>query len=286
MKVLYFLSMAIVSAALISCAGTPEPSAAPATEEVEPREETAAQAVEAPEIQIETVWKPETTVYTYVDGTVDKTVNYSYDDMGRELLIEEYDGQGNLQSSNRFSYSQGILQKQETYSGETLISETIYEVDENGRLTKAEKMDPEGNILSVVTNTYEGDRLISSTAYDADEIPSLITVYNYQDGILLGIEYQLPDGSLDARLEKNYENGVLLKEQVLLSDGTVESSRSFEYENGLLSGETQYAGTMKIKSVKYEYDGNGNIIKETWSDNSGNEYEIIEHSWISFEIEK
>lgn len=259
---------------LISCAGGP-------TEPENTAHEIA--AVEVADEQIITIWRLDSVVNKYIDGTVDKTIKYSYDDMGNELLSEEYDGNGELQSSYKTHYSQGVLLNKEAYDAAALTGTLLFELDGNGNITGIVKKDAKGDIQSIVKNSYQGKTLISSTAYDANEVLNLKTIYSYQGDILAGIEYQLPDGKVDARMERTLENGFPVEEKVLLSDNTVESSRTFEYENGVLSGEVQYAGTKKIKSVKYDYDENGNRIRETWFDRNGNEYEVIEKSWISFE---
>jgi len=281
MKTLYFsAAAAVLFAMLISCAGSPagEVSAAPDTDAVElssPEEEA---------VQVETVWKPLTIVYMYIDGTVDKTISYTYDDEGRELVSEEYDGQGELQNSSRLLYTGGNLQRREVFDGANLTGITLYEADENGNIISIIKQDTEGNTLSIVENTYEKSLLKTSTAFDASGIPSLKSVFTYQNGELTGVEYQLPDGSPDASLERIFENGLPVREQVVLPDGSVETARDFAYTSGLLTGETQYAGKTKIKTAVYEYDDDKNLMREIWSDRSGNEYEVIEYSWISFEI--
>jgi len=281
MKNLYFLTaLTVLFVMLVSCAGGPAGDVS-VVQDTEAVENT---AVVEDTVQVETIWKPETIIYKYIDGTVDKTISYSYDNEGRELISEEYDGQGELQNSYKSQYADGKLQRREAFDGANLIGVTLYETDENGNITSILKQDTEGDTLSIINNTYEGSLLKTSTAFDAGGIPSLKSIYSYQDGELLGIEYQLPDGTLDAKLERSFENGRPVKEQVVLPGGSVESARDFVYEGGRLSGETQYAGTMKIKTAAYEYDDNGNLIRETWSNRSGKEYEVIEHSWISFEI--
>ena len=262
---------------LFSCAGGPNE---PVQRDVV-SENTAAEEID---VQIVTIWRQDSVVYKYIDGTIDKTIKYSYDDMGNELLSEEYDGNGELQSSYKTHYTKGVLLNKETYDAAALTGTLFFELDENGNITRIVKKDANGDIQSIVTNSYKVKTLLSSTTYNANEVPKLKTIYSYQGDILEGIEYQLPDGRVDARMVRTLENGFPVEEKVLLSDNSVESSRTFEYENGVLSGEIQYAGMIKIKSVQYDYDKNGNRIRETWSDRNGNKYEVIEKSWISFEI--
>jgi len=186
MKTLYFAAgMAVLTVVLFSCAGGPAEEVSPVPD-AEPVEETA--AAEEP-VQLETVWKPAAVVSMYIDGTVDKTVNYTYDDEGRELLSEEYDGQGELLHSYKSQYDGDNLQRREAFDGTALISISLYEVDENGNVISIVKQDPEGNTLSIINNTYEDSLLHTSTAMDAAGIPSLKLVYTYQDGELLSIEY-------------------------------------------------------------------------------------------------
>ncbi|RKX81165.1 MAG: hypothetical protein DRZ90_05275 [Spirochaetes bacterium] len=271
MKTFYTVSaVSLLIITLISCVSGP-------TEPVNAAAEESA-------VQVVTIWRPDSVVFKYIDGTVDKTIKYSYDDMGNEILSEEYDGNGELQSSCKTHYNQGVLLNKEAYDAAALTGTLLFDLDENGNITRIVKQDAVGDIQSIVTNSYQGNTLISSTAYDANEVPVLKTIYSYQEDILAGIEYQLPDGRVDARLVRTLENGFPVEEKVLLSDNSVESSRTFEYENGVLSGETQYAGTMEIKSVQYDYDENGNRIRETWSDRSGNKYDLIEKIWTSFVI--
>ncbi|MCK5736112.1 MAG: hypothetical protein KAH21_06510, partial [Spirochaetaceae bacterium] len=136
------------------------------------------------------------------------------------------------------------------------------------------------------SNTYNGDLLISSIAFDENEIPNMNSLYSYQDGELLSIEYQLPDGSEEARLERTIENGLVREERVLLPDGSVETSREFDYSDGRLTSETYYSNNVKIKSVQFEYDDKENISREVWSDRKDREYEVIERSWKQFEMVK
>jgi len=276
----FFLAVFAVLILFMSCAGGPADSVL----QDEPISESEAVENETDTVKVITIWKPELIVYKYVDGTIDKTIRFSYDRMGNELQKDEYDGKGELLNTYKIQYDQGNLLNMEVSDAGGIVSKTLFEADNQGNILSEVKQDAKGNILSIIKKIYIGNELVSSTAFDANEIPSLKSVYSYQDNELQSIEYQLPDGSLDARMERSFENGVAVKEQVLLADGTVETARTYSYADNLLVGEVQFAGTIKIKSAAYEYDDNKNMIRETWSDRKGNDFEIIEHSWISFEI--
>ena len=286
MKTLYLLlGAAAMSGVLFSCAGAPAAGGNTNVVEISDTGESTAKVTVTPEVHKYTVLrKPETVVFSYIDGSIDKTVSYEYDDMGRELLSEETDAQGDVLSIHKTFYEQGVISREEDYDARGLIGITVFETDSDGKIIRQVRQNEEGENVSFVSYEYDGDFLKTSTAYDSDEIPSLISVYSYRDGELESIEYRLPDGSEDARLMRTFENGRVTGEKVVLPDGSVETAREFEYTDGVLSGETQFSGTVKIKSVHYEYDENGNIIREVWSDRRGHEYEVIERSWLRFEI--
>ncbi len=278
MKTLYAVSaVSLLIITLISCAGGPADSI---QREAEPENAV----VEEAAVQMLTIWRPDSVVFKYIDGTIDKTIKYSYDEMGNELLSEEYDGTGELLYSYKSHFNQGVLISKEVYDSSRLTGTSLFEIDGNGNISRIVKQDANGDIQSIVINSYQEDILMSSSTYDSNEVPNLKMIYSYQGDVLAGIEYQLPDGRVDVRLLRIIENGLPVEEKMVLSDKSVESSRSFKYENGVLRAETQYAAMMKIKSVEYDYDNNGNRIRETWSDRSGNEYEVIERNWTSFEI--
>lgn len=268
-----FLPGMIMLLAFVSCAGTPELD------------------VSAPEPAGETVsadpvfkWKLESVVFKYVDGTVDKTVLYTYDDEGRLLKSEESNSRGAILYKRDIRYKLGELFSEEMSDSSGPISLTLYELDDNGNITAQIKQDPRGEVLSIISFSYDNGLLVKTTASDAFGNTIMVSEYGYQDGSVTLVSYKLPDGTEDARFERILDNGRVTMEKTTLADGTVETERSFEYKGDLISGETHYAGTVKIKSVMYKYDENGNIIHEIWSDREGNNYEVIERTWKRFEI--
>ena len=285
MKNLYLLSGAVLLyLTLFACAGSQ--GASPDSSVTDNSEQEVSTDVEALENQPVMVWKTETVIFKYIDGTIDKTIANTYNDEGQQLVSEETDGQGELQLVYKSEYRQGVLMSKETSDKTGLLSRTLYEMNTDGRIVRQVKQDSEGTTLSIISNTYNGDLLISSIAFDENEIPNMNSLYSYQDGELLSIEYQLPDGSEEARLERTIENGLVREERVLLPDGSVETSREFDYSDGRLTSETYYSNNVKIKSVQFEYDDKENISREVWSDRKDREYEVIERSWKQFEMVK
>ena len=62
--------------------------------------------------------------------------------------------------------------------------------------------------------------------------------------------------------------------------------KKFEYDGDNVISETYYAESQKSKSVHYEYDSSGNVVRESWRNRLGKEYEVIEKKWILFEIDE
>ena len=263
----------IMLLAFVSCAGTPELDVS--------TPEPAGETVPADPVFI---WKPESVVFKYVDGTVDKTILYTYDDEGRLLKSEESNSRGEILYIRDIRYKHGALFSEEMSDSSGPISLTLYELDDNGNITAQIKQDSRGEVLSVISFSYDNGLLVKTTASDAFGNTILVSEYGYQDGIVTLVSYKFPDGTEDARFERILDNGRVTMEKTTLADGTVETERSFEYRGDLISGENYYAGTVKIKSVMYKHDENGNIIHEIWSDRDGNNYEVIERTWKRFEI--
>ncbi len=273
MRNFYFTLGMIMLLVLASCAGTP------------------AEDTSAPELTVETVsadpvliWKPDSVVFRYVDGTVDKTVMYTYDDEGRLLKSEDFDSRGTLLFKRQITYKQGDLISEELSDRFGPISLTQYELGDNGHVIEQIKQDSRGEVLSIISLSYNDGLLVKTTARDAFGNTHMVSEYSYQDGLVILVQYILPDGTEDARFERILDNGRVSMERTTLPDGTVEIARLFEYMGNLIYSETHYAGTDKIKSATFNYDENENVIREIWSDRAGNDYEVIERTWKRFEI--
>ena len=164
------------------------------------------------------------------------------------------------------------------------ISLTQYELSDNGHVIEQIKQDSRGEVLSIFSLSYNDGLLVKTTARDVFGNTQMVSEYSYEDGLVILVQYILPDGTEDARFERILENGRVSMERTTLPDGTVVIARLFEYMGNLISSETHYAGTDKIKSATFDYDENGNVIREIWSDRAGNDYEVIERTWKRFEI--
>jgi len=165
-----------------------------------------------------------------------------------------------------------------------LLSRTEYLYDGRGRLVEERTLDPLGNLQSSLEYVYEDDRIVRTLASDASGVTRLESVYSYDGPVPVSVEYRGPGGSLEAVFQREMDGERILEERTVLPDGTVETRRRFEYSGNRLAGEVFEFGTVPSKSVRYEYDADGNILRETWSNASGRDYEIIERQWRLFEI--
>lgn len=267
----------IVFFALISCAGAPIEDENTAL----PSEATAA-SVAAEEISVP-IWKPAELTSSYVDGTVDKTVVYSYGNDGRLLQTIDSDGRGNTLLEQAFEYKNGYLVKETASDSTGPISITLYDLTKDNQVETQIKQDPLGNVLSVVRYEYDGELIKSAVASDGSGVPLLITEYQYLDNEIATVLYKTSSGIEEARFERIMENGMLVREHTVLPDGSVETAREYLYEDGINTEVIFFTGASKSKARALSYDGNGNIIREVWSDRSGREYNVIERSWVQFE---
>ena len=255
---------------LISCAGAPP---VPEVEESEPR----AAAVETP---AEPVWKIAGETVGSPDGIIDKEIGYTYDSNGRLQEISEQDGRGELLYLRRYGYRNGLLTEVSMEDRNGPVGVTVYEHSPEGRVVSETRLNAEGEVLSKVTYAYENGHIARTVAADGSGIPQLTAVYSYEGDLVAGVTYLLPGGSEEARFERVFESGRAVLEQTLGPDGSVENGKRLEYDGDMVAGEEYFTGSSVTKRVRFDYDSNGNIIRETWTNRGGRDYEVVERRWI------
>ncbi len=187
-KVFFLIGTMIVFILLASCAGTPA-----AVETTVSGTPDGVQTTDTVEIDSDSryVWKSASDVYTYIDGTVDKTVTHSYGDDGNLLKSVDTDTRGRILYEQVFEYREGLLVKETMSDQFEIVSLTSYEHDSDGLVKKQIKQDARGNVVSIRSFEYDGETLTSTTASDGNGNPFLIIENDYQDGILgAGINFQ------------------------------------------------------------------------------------------------
>ncbi len=268
------MTILIVILALASCAGL-RPEADSAVEPAPEPEPVPAGPVMVWKIAGETIGSP--------DGTVDKTVEYEYDAGGELVSVLEIDGRGNIITSTQWIIENGLSIRQEISDRYELVSTTDYEYNSVGQVVRETKKNADGENLSIVTFEYDGPEVHRSVAADGSGTPHLSAEYVYSNGTLKEVKYMLPSGAVEAVFERIIESGRVVEERTVLPDGRIESGRRFTYDGNRVSEEEHFTGSTATKWVRYEYDNEGNIVRETWSNRAGRDYEVVETRWILIE---
>ncbi len=266
--------LVILSLFLFSCAG--KPTEAPLERIVE--------EVPEPEGVIQ-VWKTAVETVLFADGAVDKVTYYKYDTLGNIQSAVEKNFKDELISQIVYEWDDGNLHRMTKSDQNGVVFESNYIV-EDGNILQKTRLDKEGNPQLRIEYQYDNDRLMESSIYDSKGVHQLKSVYAYEDGLLTSVEDFLPSGIPDALFERVIQQGKVMSERTILPDGTVEKEKTIEYSGDIVVSETYFSRSKQIKSVQYEYDDYGNIIKETWVNRSGKAYEIVEKDWISIDVER
>ncbi len=265
--------LTILSLFLFSCAGRP----------VEAPLEKIVEDVSEPEEVIQ-VWRTAVETAMFADGTVDKVTYYEYDTLGNIQSAVEKNFKDELIGRIVYEWDDENLRRMIKSDQNGVVFESAY-IAEDGNILQETRLDREGNPQLRIEYQYNGDRLMESNVYGKDDVLLSKSVYRYEDDLLVSVDDFLPNGTPDARFERVIQQGKVMSERTVLPDGTVEKEKTIEYAGDDVVSETYLSRSKRIKSVQYEYDDYGNIIKETWVNRSGKAYEIIEKKWISIAAE-
>jgi|GEM_PF-970129 len=178
---------------------------------------------------------------------------YSYDDLGRQQSMSDADG--NL---TQYQY--------EEYTG--YLAATIFPDGTRERYVYNASGQRSGVCDAGVSASVACDASRFSTAYSYDERGQLIGVTN-GEGETVSYVY---DG---------------VGRIISISNGRGISVRSFDYVNGRLTYECDAAANGNCHGgnyeVHYEYDNNGNLINERWTDGTRNYFEYDAMNRVTFE---
>jgi antitoxin component YwqK of YwqJK toxin-antitoxin module len=230
-----------------------------------------------------TLWKPASEVFTYTDGTIDRKITRVYDAEGNLTAVKETDGKDNLLYFREYSRRDGVLVSLQVSDKAGPVSITLYKSDSAGRIVEEVSQGSNKAVLSRLTHRYVGDYLAETVAQDGGGKINLLLLYEYKDGELDRLEYRTAQGTLEATFRRISEGGKVISEQTIVSDGLVETERSFIYSGDRIAGESHFSMGVPVKSVRFEYDGNGNIVREIWADRAGRDYETVSRDWIGIE---
>ena len=211
--------------------------------------------------------KTETETETDEDGNVvgSSSYEYEYDENGNTIKEKSTsintDGAGNVTDSTAFEaeYNENgnVIRMSHTYmDGNGNVTGSIvyeYEYDENGNEIKMSyiDMDADGNVSSSGLCESEYDE-------NGNEIKE---TYTYLDA----------DGNVTASHWNEYEyndtNNQTTKTSYLVGDGTRIKQEECVYDSaGNSIKETMFLDGKEYNVVEYEYDGHGNMLKESHID--------------------
>jgi hypothetical protein len=177
------------------------------------RSETDVRVDQPPENEPEPVilWKPALEIFSYIDGTVDRRIEYEYDDTGKILKSVESDGRGNIVEIREYDYDGENLIGRRNLDNRGLISRTEFILNSQGLVVKEINRNSEEQIRSMVSYEYDNGKIVRSVAMNASEVPQLQSDYSYEGKILTSVEYSLPGGNIEARFERLFRMGVSWK---------------------------------------------------------------------------
>ena len=189
------------------------------------------------------------------------------------IVIGEYDKQGKIIQSTKYTdetlsvismritydyYSNGLLYKEIVYqNSDDLIGYYTYEYDEKGNLLKKTHYDSDDNPTLTEAFEYDsyGNRI--SPGYEIDKNGNVIKRPSYDP---------LTESYGDTIMTYTYdEAGNLIRYATISSnDGSSLGYTDYEYDsNGNLIKESRYDADGSLKSTKdYEYDSAGRLIKD------------------------
>lgn len=187
----------------------------------------------------------------------------------------------------RTGYGSDDILKQEFVSA-------IFTYDDKGRVLEEKHFNPDNEHTDTFVNTYDGDLLVETSQYDENDyaIIKTLNVYN-TEGQLVTKKNYYDEASVEEVFAYDYAGGLLKAEYLVDDTGNRQCCKEYFYENPknntLLTKEIEYdedgnilymyiykyddSGSLvekefdevaaKDKRVfNYEYDGNGNLVKE------------------------
>ena len=238
----------------------------------------------APKIVEIKTWKIESVRSLYPDGIVSSVSTTKYNDSGKILAEEQFDGKNNLVSKKTYAWDsdKSVTIVSENAAGE-LIGKTIGEYD-GARLLKETLTNPNGDVQSTESYRYDaaGNRtgLTVTTATGG----SVSTDYVRENGLLVRIRILDASGSIIKRFERAYDPlGILLKEEEYDADGTLRGAVVYAIDKGMLVREDKLnAAGGVIAHVEYVNDANGNATEVRYFAGNGKIVEVKQQQWKLF----
>ena len=225
-------------------------------------------------------------IYYNDDGSVECYYINEYDDEGKFIRVEEYDGDDNLIYTGESTYDENgneILYEGYDVDGQ-LIDKTEYEYDNDNNLIKQTnyldkdtlgdiytfEYDENGNMIHFVNSSADGELYMETMdEYNADG--KIIKSYQHVEGyVSWTYEYEY-NGELLEKVNRFDHNGILdgiyvytYKDQ---NPDLVETTKYYDPDNSL------------ITTIERGYDEHGNEISYTLTDSTGTIMQMMEYEY-------
>lgn len=204
-------------------------------------------------------------------GAVRFSVDYEYDTNGNMIKSTNYDlAEGGINGWVEISYdANGNEIKGAAYSvvdGSTYISQE-FNYDAEGNLVKEVRYSSDGSIEVVVEYTYDANGNKIKTTEPQDYW--IEYSYDANGRLIKEEEYEFGYAECCSSVEYTYDANGNLKKRTEYYEGSVDGWTEYSYDaNGKLIKGTDFnlyedGVTVEESSVIYEYDSNGNVIKQS-----------------------
>lgn len=183
----------------------------------------------------------------FIGNEYHKATTYSYDDRGNKIEIDQFDENGGLKSKVTVAY------------------------DENNNRIALKDFNGNGQLKNKILFTYDADdRLVKQETYGRDGVLGFVEVFKYNDkGLKTEKEKKNARGVVLQKKTITY-NAHKQKMEISLFNGKdrLVGQRNFEYnENNLLIKEVKKTGDDYRTETQYQYDEQGNWVKQTHLEN-------------------
>ena len=279
LKVLWIIPAALF---LYSCASAPEEPVEDSNDSGSAVEEKAKSEKELKWVSVteEEYFVSQETI-KYGDGFVDGYRLYEYDDNGRLLTKSQIGSDETVISEEIFIYEDGTLTSSEFYSGNEMISRSSYSYDKNNNLVEESFMNPKGELQGVSSYEYDSSgHRIKWISGDSGGIPMMYTEYEYNDDDVVRMSYFLPTGEMEGYTQLNYGEAGVLEEATYSAASKLEKKTEYVYRDGKVVQALFYYGKNLSRTMEYEYDDKGNVLKLTTFNRNGDITDIVEKEYI------
>jgi YD repeat-containing protein len=207
------------------------------------------------------------------DGKINQEYKFAYDDKGfllEEILLE--DG-GFVADHKKYDMNNtGKIEKEYRYYSDGSFDTIEYVYNDKGQVVKSTTIDPDGEIEHIEEFEYESDLLVHYKAFDGegDLISEKKTTYDEKGNPVEWLESDALEGT-SLRIEAEYYPSGNKKQTLVWNedDELIEKTLLTEDVNGRLAEVVEENANRK-NTIRYEYDTEGNIIKQEEFDKKNN----------------